>query len=113
MSEVLAHNQSIHYLNLARNPLKDEGAMAVAEALRTNIHLFKLDLSGCALGPEGGIALAGALKANMVLSYLNLSNTNIGRFLGLCLRLRGDGSGYGVTRAILSQSGFKSDRAFV
>jgi Ran GTPase-activating protein (RanGAP) involved in mRNA processing and transport len=79
VSEVLAHNLSIHYLNLARNPLKDEGAMAVAEALRSNIHLFKLDLSGCALGPEGCIALAGALKVNMVLSHLNLSNTSIGR----------------------------------
>jgi hypothetical protein len=43
----MASNHSIYTLSLAGCPLRDEGAMALAEALKTNISLYKLDLSNC------------------------------------------------------------------
>lgn len=44
---MLATNQSIYQLSLAGCPLRDEGAMVLAEALKSNITLYKLDLSNC------------------------------------------------------------------
>ena len=47
---MLAGNHSIYELSLAGCPLRDEGAMALAEALKSNISLYRLDLSNCLVG---------------------------------------------------------------
>jgi hypothetical protein len=44
---VLGANTTIATLSLAGCPVKDDGAVALAEALKTNIGLFRLDLCGC------------------------------------------------------------------
>jgi hypothetical protein len=49
-------------LVLARNPLGDRGAAALAEGLCRNASLRSLDLRGCGLGLAGCRALAGALR---------------------------------------------------
>jgi hypothetical protein len=47
VATVLASNHSIYSLRLAGCPVRDEGAAALAEALKKNISLYKLDLSNC------------------------------------------------------------------
>lgn len=49
---MLASNHSIYTLSLAGCPLRDEGAMALAEALKSNISLYKLDLSNCLVSSQ-------------------------------------------------------------
>lgn len=50
MATVLSTNHSIYSLRLAGCPVRDEGAAALAEALKKNISLYKLDLSNCQVG---------------------------------------------------------------
>lgn len=38
--------------------MRDEGAMALAEALKTNISLYKLDLSNCTVSAHAHLQLA-------------------------------------------------------
>jgi len=45
LAEALKDNSSIHTLDLRRNYIEDEGAMAFAEALKINATLQELDLS--------------------------------------------------------------------
>ena len=42
--------------------LKDEGAITLGEALKSNKTLKELELRGCDIGAEGGKALAAALR---------------------------------------------------
>jgi hypothetical protein len=50
VATVLASNHSIYSLRLAGCPVRDEGAAALAEALKKNISLYKLDLSNSQVG---------------------------------------------------------------
>ena len=55
----------------------DEGAAAIAEALKTNTTLTKLCLNTNNIGDEGARALYESLKSNSTLTTLNLSYNNI------------------------------------
>jgi Ran GTPase-activating protein (RanGAP) involved in mRNA processing and transport len=51
-------------LDLSYNSIGDDGAKALAEALKTNSTLTTLDLQNNSIGPDGAKALAEALKTN-------------------------------------------------
>jgi Ran GTPase-activating protein (RanGAP) involved in mRNA processing and transport len=65
-------------LDLYRNKIGSEGAMALAEALKPNYTLTHLDLYYNTIGSEGAMALAEALKTNYTLTHLNLYYNKIG-----------------------------------
>merc|ERR1712087_1092353 len=65
-------------LGLRGNKIKDDGAIAVADALRGNGVLTKLDLYNNNIGPAGAVAIADALKFNRVLTTLYLQFNSIG-----------------------------------
>ncbi|KAL0235758.1 hypothetical protein GEMRC1_002340 [Eukaryota sp. GEM-RC1] len=59
------------------NRIGAEGAIALAETLKTNITLEKLYLHDNSMGGEGVIALANALKTNSTVTEIILSNNVI------------------------------------
>jgi Ran GTPase-activating protein (RanGAP) involved in mRNA processing and transport len=77
LAAALKVNHTIETLNLSWNVIGDEGAIALADALnRTRIR--KLNFHTNNIGDKGAIALAEALKANHALTDLNLSFNLIG-----------------------------------
>ena len=65
-------------LNLVNNKIGDEGAAAIAKALRGNKVLTDLNLRLNNIGDKGAAALGKALEVNGVLTNLDLWNNNIG-----------------------------------
>ena len=59
-------------LELRSNSIGDDGAKAIAEALKVNPVLTELNLWNNSIGPEGAKAIAEALKVNAVLTKLNV-----------------------------------------
>ncbi len=56
------------------NSIGDDGAKAIAEALKVNAVLTKLELDFNSFGDDGAKAIAEALKVNAVLTKLDLEN---------------------------------------
>lgn len=70
----LAMNRTLLRLRLRRNKIGDDGAAALAEALRTsNSTLVELDLQANRVDFKGGIALTRALEANRSLEEVHLA----------------------------------------
>jgi hypothetical protein len=66
-------------LILWENKVGDDGAKAIAEALKVNAVVAKLDLGWNKIGDEGAIAIAESLKVNAVVTKLDLvCNGNMG-----------------------------------
>ena len=64
---------------LSCNKIKDEGAIALGEALKMNKSLKELELMECGIGPNGGKALAAALsEGTAVLTKLNARGNDVG-----------------------------------
>ena len=65
-------------LSLIWNEIGDEGAKAIAEALKVNTVLTRLRLGENKIGDEGAKAIAEALKVHAVLTELHLGYNEIG-----------------------------------
>lgn len=76
LAEALKENKSLTKLDLSLCEIEDEGAIALARALEENKSLTKLDLSHCEIGDEGAKAIAEALEENSSLRELDLSCNN-------------------------------------
>ena len=63
----------------------ERGALAVAEALKTNTTLTQLDMGSNNLGTESGNAVATALATNSTLQDMNLSKNNLSDVSGQAL----------------------------
>ena len=50
---------------LSLNPIKDEGAIAIGESLKTNKTLETLELAQCRIGQAGGKAIGVGLQAGI------------------------------------------------
>ena len=68
----------INSLNLPGNKIGDDGAKAIAEALKENTSVTNLDLSSNAISDEGAKAIAEALKENTTITSLDLDENQIG-----------------------------------
>lgn len=75
-------NSSLEYLDLAKNALKDETALAFSQALSSDARLKCLNLSHCQIADPGAIEI---LSRGCSLNLLNLSNNFITRTGGLKL----------------------------
>merc|ERR1712096_569572 len=64
LAEALKTNTTVQTIDLGSNRIGPEGAVALAEALKTNTTVQKIDLGSNSIGPEGAVALAEALKTN-------------------------------------------------
>jgi Leucine-rich repeat (LRR) protein len=73
----ILHNEESQELYLDDNNISDEGAKALAEALKVNTALQGLILDRNNISDEGAEALAEALKVNTALQHLWLENNNI------------------------------------
>ena len=77
IAEALKVNPVLNNLNLGNNSIGADGAKAIKEALKVNPVLNKLDLSGNRIGAYGAKAIAEALKVNEVLTNCNLLKNNL------------------------------------
>jgi len=65
-------------LNLSRNEINDDGAEALAKALKHNTRLRKINLYRNKIGTKGGIAIADALRThNMTVEDLDLQYNRV------------------------------------
>ena len=72
-------NRVLSTLSLSVNKIGDEGAMAIADSLKSGMAvLTTLRLKFNEIGAEGAIAIAEALKVTAVLTKLVLKYTNLG-----------------------------------
>ena len=60
------------------NSIGDNGAVALSEALKTNLTLTSLELRNNKIGDNGAVALSEALKINPTLTTLDLHSNSIG-----------------------------------
>ncbi|MDB5840668.1 MAG: hypothetical protein JWQ23_2620 [Herminiimonas sp.] len=74
----LKDSPPVERLVLIWQEIGDEGAIAIASALKVNSALKILDLTGNNIGKEGAKALSSALDKNETLTSLNLSSNKIG-----------------------------------
>ena len=66
-------NRILSELHMSRNPIRDDGTIALAQILKINKSLTVLDISECFISEVGVGHLADALCANSSLETLNLS----------------------------------------
>ena len=79
VAEILKSNTSVTVVWLADNKeIGDEGAKALAEALKVNATVEELNLYDCGIGDDGAAAIAEALRSNTSLTYLGLYDNGIG-----------------------------------
>ena len=79
VAEILKSNTSVTRVNLRGNKeIGDEGAKALAEALKVNATVEALDLYDCGIGDDGAAAIAEALRSNTSLTVLGLGGNGIG-----------------------------------
>jgi Ran GTPase-activating protein (RanGAP) involved in mRNA processing and transport len=62
LCEGLLLNQSLKYLYLRNNELRDEGSEAISKLILTNQSMIELDLYNCKINESGGNLIGTALK---------------------------------------------------
>jgi hypothetical protein len=72
LADALKTNTSITKIDLKSNEIGDSGAVALADALKTNTSITKIDLSSNTIGVSGAVALADALKTNTSVTTIDL-----------------------------------------
>jgi hypothetical protein len=72
-------------IDLHGNSIHDEGATALAAALKANSRIQVLDLSANGVGTAGGCALALAVQQGCGLRVLDLSGNNVGNRTAIAL----------------------------
>ena len=78
VAEILKSNTSVTTVDLSGNKeIGDEGAKALAEALKVNATVERLFLDRCGIGDDGAAAIAEALRSNTSLTKLILERTGI------------------------------------
>ena len=81
LSKLMNLSTVLQKIVLSGNQIKDEGAIAVAESLKSNESLKELELVDCGVGVNGTKALATALsEGKAVLTSLDLSSNDIGGY---------------------------------
>lgn len=79
LAAALPFNHSLHTLFLDHNvQCGDEGAVAMAEALKANQALTNVTLGGNKIGDAGALAMADMLRINNALKRISLNENRIG-----------------------------------
>ena len=77
LAEALKTNQTLTWVDLFSNEIGNAGATALAEALKTNPGLSSINLGHNGIGNAGAAALAEALKTNQTLTSISLGGNQI------------------------------------
>ena len=77
IARALCGNSKLEILDLAKNPIRDEGARALANTLKQNKTLKYIGLYGCEITEQGAQALQNSLEHNDTLLQLSLSSTSM------------------------------------
>ena len=77
LAQAMKGNTTLQRLYLGNNQISDEGATALARAMKGNTTLLRLYLDYNLIGDEGATALAQAMKGNTTLRQLSLDNNQI------------------------------------
>ncbi|KAL0240793.1 hypothetical protein GEMRC1_006029 [Eukaryota sp. GEM-RC1] len=78
IADALRVNTSVLWMALKDNSIGSEGAIAIADALKVNSTVTDVHLEDNSIGNEGAIAIADALKINSTVTELCLHNNSIG-----------------------------------
>ncbi|KAL0229319.1 hypothetical protein GEMRC1_013937 [Eukaryota sp. GEM-RC1] len=78
LAKALKHNTSVRRIDLSGCNIFDEGAIALADALKFNSMVTFVELSLNYIEVEGANALAKALQVNNTITSINLDNNDIG-----------------------------------
>jgi hypothetical protein len=77
LADALKVNTFVTSIRLGNNEIGDESASALADALMVNTFVTMIDLYGNKIGDEGALALADALKVNTSVTSIYLYNDSI------------------------------------
>ena len=77
IARALCGNSKLEILDLAKNPIRDEGAIALANTLMQNKTLIHIGLYKCEITEQGAQALQNSLEHNDTLLQLSLSETSM------------------------------------
>lgn len=77
LADALKQKNSLTWLELNYTDICAEGAKALGDALKQNATLRVLNLQSCKIGDEGAKALSDVLKENSSLAFLGLVDTGI------------------------------------
>jgi len=78
IAKPIAFNTTLTELRISFNGIDDEGAEAIANALKTNAALHHLDLSRNQIREAGAAAISDALRLNATLKTLRMEHNGIG-----------------------------------
>jgi Ran GTPase-activating protein (RanGAP) involved in mRNA processing and transport len=78
LADALKVNTFVTTIYLSRNEIGIEGAAALADALKVNMSVTTGNLDGNVIGAEGAAALADALEVNTSVTYIALMRNQIG-----------------------------------
>ncbi len=79
IAEMLKSNSTLLVINLKGNAIEDDGALAIAEVLKLNSTLQKIDLKYNWIRVKGGLAIAEAMEFNSSLEEIFLMSNRIGK----------------------------------
>jgi len=78
LADALKTNTSVTTIILSNNNIGDAGAAALADTLKTNISVTEISLFSTMIGDSGAVALANALKTNTSVTEISLGGNTIG-----------------------------------
>lgn len=78
LEKLKANDEKLIDLSIGSGAFGDEGAAALAEALKNNTNLQSIELGNSNIGPDGAVALANALTKSSGLKTLYLRGNKIG-----------------------------------
>jgi len=74
---VIGSKDTLAHVHLNDNKIGDAGAVALADALKTNDSVTEVDLSNNEFGNTGAVAIKAALKASKSLNTVNISGNKL------------------------------------
>jgi Ran GTPase-activating protein (RanGAP) involved in mRNA processing and transport len=78
LSQTMESLHEMQSVDLQYSSIDDDGAIAVADALKMNTSVTKINLSWNKFSDEGATALAGALRVNTTVTKIDLTHNEIG-----------------------------------
>jgi hypothetical protein len=85
IDQFIASNQVIFSLDISKNSIGDDGALAIAAALPQNASLARLSVASCRISDSGAAAIAEAVAHNTGLTNLKLNDNFLTRECGYLL----------------------------
>ena len=76
VAKIITEHPNFRIINLTGNVIKDQGAIYIAELLKTNSTVISLDVSSNAIGDLGAAHIFKALRNNNIVTHLDISSAS-------------------------------------